>query len=279
MPFEYERPKSWDEAVVQLSEPGVIAKMGGCDVLTRFRRGKLAARKVLGLNLIPGITEIEIGSDGARIGAGVTLRQLEMSADFQRGWPTLHSTLRSLASPAIRSVASLVGNVTQGWSQSDIVPLLQVSDARLMIVGPRGQRHLSVAEFAGRSKNDALRPDELVRQVELPAAAADTIVSYERFTFRNAFSLPVVSIAVSSNIKSWAADGGRIAVSGLSRMPRRCPEAEEVMRVESGRADVDSVISSIAASVNPISDYQASAEFRLHLLMVLAKRAFAKLSS
>ena len=56
MSFAYERPTDWSEAGRLLALPGAVAKMGGCDVLTKFRSGRLQAQTVVALNGLPEFT-------------------------------------------------------------------------------------------------------------------------------------------------------------------------------------------------------------------------------
>lgn len=230
MSFDYIRPADWAETIRLMTDPGAVAKMGGCDVLTRYRRGLLEARLVVGLDALPGVSDLSFAARGARIGAGVTLRQLEQTPDIARRWPALAEAIAALASPAIRSSATLVGNVAQGWGIGDLVPLLEVWDAQLNVRGPSGERQIAVTDYAKTPRNGALRPGELIASLDLPAPSADFRVVYERFSFRQAFCLPLVSVAIGADMRGDSSNDIWVAAVGGSDMPARCPTVEAALR-------------------------------------------------
>ena len=276
--FEYHRPTSWEQAIQLVGEPGAIAKMGGCDVMTRYRRGELRARLVVGLNNIPGVTDLTNTPEGVRIGPAVTLRQLEGDAGFRNRWPIIADVVGSIASPAIRNSATVIGNIAQGWSVSDIVPLFAICDAELRVLGPSEKRGLTITEYANSSGTKALRNGELITALHLPTFGTDFRIAYERFSFRNAFDLPLVSVAIGASIRSGIFENVRIAAVGGSRMPSRCPQVEAVMQ---GRGNDENTWDKAAAAIlqwaDPISDFRASADYRRHLLTVMFRRALLKL--
>ncbi|WP_137388964.1 FAD binding domain-containing protein [Rhodoligotrophos defluvii] len=277
-PFDYKRPKDWAEAIALLSEPGAVAKMGGLDVMTRYRRGKLTARTVVGLNDLPGVRELRFGPDGARIGAAVTIAQLTRSAEFARRWPVLAKVMGEIASPAIRNAATVVGNVAQGWSTGDLVPLFQVCGAVLEIRGPQGERALPVTDYAQTPGAAALQPGEIITALELPAPPPDHRLVYERFALRNAFELPVVAVAVSAVLRGATYHDFRVAAVGGRPMPARCQPVETLLEgCRDLRGQVEAAATAIADWSQPPSDWRASAAYRRHVLTVMLNKALARL--
>jgi CO/xanthine dehydrogenase FAD-binding subunit len=280
MMFDYERPADWATAGRLLSEPGSLAKMGGCDVLTRFRSGRLRARLVVGLKRLPGVDELSFGADGVRIGAAVTLAKLTREAEFQRNWPVFAQVIARIGSPAIRTSATVVGNVAQGWGVGDLVPLLEVCDAELDIRGPSGQRRTTVVDYAKTEGDGALKPGEVIVALMLkkPADGARTV--YERFTFKQGFDLPLVSVAVQMSIKNDACGNVKVSAVGGSPMPARCAEVEAVLngnRID-GRS-IEAAVTAISKWADPPDDFRASAAYRRHVLGTMLRRALAKLAA
>ncbi len=279
MTFEFERPTDWSEAARLLAMPGAVAKMGGCDVLTRFRSGRLQARLLVGLNKLPGVDELSIDAGGARIGAAVTLARLARRTEFAHGWPLLAKVVARIASPAIRTSATVVGNVAQGWSVSDLVPLFQICDAELEIRGPSGKRQMSVADYARTPGNGALRSGEAIAALTLKPLGADLRINYERFTFKQAFDLPLVSVAVGAILKNGVCGDVRVAAVGGRTMPARCAEVEAGLngkRIDA--AAIEAAVAALAAWADPPADFRASPAYRRHLLTTMLRRALTKLA-
>jgi aerobic carbon-monoxide dehydrogenase medium subunit len=278
--FEYVRPTEWSDAVRLMGQPGAVAKMGGCDVLTRQRGGRLQADLVVGLNDLPGAGELLFDSRGVQIGAAVTLARLERDAEFRRRWPVLAAITGTIASPEIRSLGTVVGNVAQGWSVGDLVPLLQAHDATLEIIGPSGKRRLSVSDFAKTPGNGALKAGEIIVSLHIPAGKAEFRVVYERFSFRRRFDLPLTAVAIGAVANGKTFSDTRIAVVGGTAMPARCAPAEAAL---DGKpivgATIDAVAAAVGGWVRPPADHLASAEYRRHVLIVTLRRAMAKLAA
>ena len=138
MAFEYVHPTEWEDAYRLLATEGSVAMMGGCDVLTKYRSGRLSTDLVVDLKHLSGLSDFEISSLGANIGAETTLMQLSANSTFASYWPTISTVASRIASPAIRASATIVGNIAQNWSVSDLVPLLEVCDAELVVRGLTG---------------------------------------------------------------------------------------------------------------------------------------------
>jgi xanthine dehydrogenase small subunit len=276
--FDYVRPSEWPEALALLSQPGVVAKMGGCDVATRYRRGRLQARLVVGLNRLPAVNDLSFSAAGARIGPAVTLRRLEREPELVRRWTTLAAVIASIASPALRSSATLIGNVAQGWSVSDLVPLLQVCDAELGVLAASGERRISVMDYAKSPRNGALKSGEVITSLTLPAYPSHLSIVYERFTFRAAFDLPLVSVALRAAILGGTYHDVRVAVVGGASMPSRCPPVEAALEGKLCNDDVVEIASdALAKWAQPREDHFASADYRRHVLCVTLRKAMAKI--
>jgi CO/xanthine dehydrogenase FAD-binding subunit len=278
MSFQYEVPTDWAEAGRLLAQSGAVAKMGGCDVLTRFRSGRLDASRVVSLRKLPGVDEFSVNADHVRIGAALTLDRLTRFPEFVQGWPLLAATIDSIASPAIRGTATLVGNVAQGWDVSDLVPLLQVCGAELHIRGPQGDRRISVSDYARQRRNGALKPAEVIVALEMKTSERNARLAYRRFAFKEGFDLPLVAVAIRASGTSGPLNHVRVAVVGGKAMPALCEPAEVALE---GQTVNERVIADAASAVRhwaePPGDFRASASYRRHLVETLLMRALADL--
>lgn len=106
------------EAMTAPAEPASqsttsIVQAGGIDVLDLMKENLLRPHQVVSLREIPGLDAIAEETDGLRIGAMVTLARLADSTVVQQRYPALADAARSAASPQIRHVATLGGNLLQ----------------------------------------------------------------------------------------------------------------------------------------------------------------------
>jgi xanthine dehydrogenase YagS FAD-binding subunit len=121
--FEWASPKTVSEAVKLLQAAPAAARdpddaprpiAGGQDLLTTMKDYLTRPTRVVNLKSIRGLDRITgDGRRGLKIGALVTLTQLEENADVRRDFPGLAEAARSVATPQIRNLGTVGGNLCQ----------------------------------------------------------------------------------------------------------------------------------------------------------------------
>ena len=98
----------------QTSNDAVVVKAGGIDLLDLIKEGLLQPRRIVNLRGIPGLDRIVEANDGTvRIGSMVTLANLASHPTILQRYTALADVSRNSASPQIRNVATLGGNLLQ----------------------------------------------------------------------------------------------------------------------------------------------------------------------
>jgi len=113
--FELAKATSTSQARELLDEKPMSAfKAGGIDVIDHLKLHLLEPSRLVNLGSIAGLDEIDVDGDGTlRIGALATLAQVAAHSEIEKGWPALTSACAEAASPQIRNVATVGGNVLQ----------------------------------------------------------------------------------------------------------------------------------------------------------------------
>jgi xanthine dehydrogenase YagS FAD-binding subunit len=125
--FEWSNPTSLDEAVKLLAVPGGADAAnapdpdesprplaGGQDLLTTMKDYIQRPSRVVNLKTIPGLGKIESdGKGGLKIGALVTLAQLEEHEEIRKNFPAISEAAHSIATPQIRNLGTIGGNLCQ----------------------------------------------------------------------------------------------------------------------------------------------------------------------
>ena len=113
--FEFARAGSAAEARSLLAEkPGSALKAGGIDLLDHLKEHLLEPPRLVDLKGVPGMKEIAVEADGSlRIGPLATLAQVAAHAGIQKTHKALADACGEAASPQIRNVATIGGNVLQ----------------------------------------------------------------------------------------------------------------------------------------------------------------------
>ncbi|HEV8254521.1 MAG TPA: xanthine dehydrogenase family protein subunit M [Vicinamibacteria bacterium] len=113
--FELARATSVAQARELIAEKqGSVLKAGGIDLLDHLKEHLVEPPRVVDLKTVPGLDRITAEPDGAlRIGPLATLAKVASSAEVQRAHPALARACGEAASPQIRNVATIGGNVLQ----------------------------------------------------------------------------------------------------------------------------------------------------------------------
>ncbi len=118
---------------------------------------------------------------------------------------------------------------------SDMCVALAVLEAKVHVMGPRGERVIAIADFhrlpADTPQRDTnLDADELVTAVELPARGFATNYSYLKIRDRLSYAFALVSVAVGLEIEGGAISEARFALGGVAHKPWRNAQAEAAVR-------------------------------------------------
>jgi xanthine dehydrogenase YagS FAD-binding subunit len=118
---------------------------------------------------------------------------------------------------------------------SDLAPMLIALDARITISSPRGDRELPLADFyALPAKNvrreNVLAPDELVREVEIPAAKKGTRSAYVKLKERETWDFALVSAAVRGTVSGGGLGDMAIVLGGVAPIPWRLGKTETSLK-------------------------------------------------
>lgn len=280
MSFEYHEPSSIAEAVDLGARFGGDGRFlaGGTDLIVQMRRGTVAPRHVVDLGRVPGLAAIETNGD-VRLGALVTHRAIERCPAFQGRLRGLVEGAAVVGGHQIRNVGTVGGNIANASPAADVVPVLLALDARVVFVGPGGERRVLLEEFLVGPGQTALRPGEVLTSVSFAALGERTATAFLKAGRRRAMEISVVCVAARLTLD--AADErcveARVALGAVAPTTWRAREAERVLE---GRAPTPEAFREAgrvaAAGCRPVSDVRASARYRRLLVETLVPRTLAR---
>jgi xanthine dehydrogenase YagS FAD-binding subunit len=112
-PFSYARVGDIGSAVALAShEPSAAFVAGGTEILNWIKDGLVGHTVLIDVNGLP-LGQVEVGADGARIGAVARMSDVAQSPALRSAYPVLSEALLAGASPQIRNMASIGGNLMQ----------------------------------------------------------------------------------------------------------------------------------------------------------------------
>ena len=258
--FKLARPRSIAEAVSRLADnerAQVIA--GGTDLIPSMRQRLFEPRVVIdirGIAELRGIRELPDGS--LEIGAATPLSLIQHSEMLRNRFAVLDDAASTVASPVIRNMATIGGNIcldtrclwynqslqwrrscgfcikkdgdlchvapggTKCWAafSGDTPPALLCLGAEIEIASASGTRRIPLADFY-TGEGDArmsLASNELLTRVILPASAAGMRGAYRKLRIRGSIDYPLAGVAVALRANGHI-QSARIAVTGVNPAP------------------------------------------------------------
>jgi xanthine dehydrogenase YagS FAD-binding subunit len=110
--FEWTSAATVEDALAQLDAAAVV-KAGGIDLLDRMKEGIEQPRRVVSIGAIPGLDAVSVDAHGLKIGSLATLAAVGESTDIRKHWPALAGAASAAATPQIRNMATIGGNLLQ----------------------------------------------------------------------------------------------------------------------------------------------------------------------
>jgi carbon-monoxide dehydrogenase medium subunit len=274
--FEYFSPKTLKEALTLLNKYGDDCKVicGGQSLLILMRQGLVTPKYLIDIKGISELNYIKDEKDGLKIGAITTHRAIEKSPIIKKKYPVLAEMETSLASIQTRNWGTIGGNLCHGDPAGDPAPVLIALNATLKMAGLKGTRSMLAEDFSLDYFEVALKPGELLTEIQLPPVPARTGTAYTKFNIIES-DLATVSAAVSMTLGSGdgLCQNVRIALGAAAPTAIRAKKAEAVLK---GKKITDALLAQAgevaSTEAEPISDIQASEEYRRELVKVLVKR-------
>ncbi|HYB69754.1 MAG TPA: xanthine dehydrogenase family protein subunit M [Candidatus Bathyarchaeia archaeon] len=281
-PFALSEPGTVGEAVAALAAGDGEARLvaGGTALVPMIRLGLVAPDRLVSLHRVAGLRGVSTVHGHLELGAMTTYGHVERHPDVRRGWPLLALAAGRVASPAVRSMGTVGGNLAYAEAASDVSPALLCLEAGVRVAGPRGERTVPIGELFRGFYETALEPGEIVTAVRVPALPAGARSGYVKFCSRSAEDKPLVGVAAVLRM----ADGGtgcaeaRIGLGGAAPTPIRAPAAESALRgAELTDATIARAAEAAAAEAEPLSDVMGSADYRRRMIRVWVRRLLADL--
>jgi carbon-monoxide dehydrogenase medium subunit len=274
-PFEYLAPRSVDEALAALQEHGDEAKvLAGGQSLIPILALRLAHPSVLvDIGNVESLAHFEVNGT-LTIGAAVTQRRAERTPGLAAAAPLLAEALPSIAHPQIRNRGTVGGSLAHADPAAELPAVMLALDATMAIRGGRGTRTVAARDFFQSYLETAIAPDELLVDVQIPAASGPGVGSSFQEISRRHGDFALAGAATQLEVDG---DGkvrrAVIAYCGVAPTPVRADHATDGLVGRSlDKSTIDEVSRLAASALEPPADVHATSAYRKHIAAVLAAR-------
>jgi 4-hydroxybenzoyl-CoA reductase subunit beta len=287
--FEWIRPASLDEALSHLAAHGreSLVVAGGTDAVPNLKHRLHEPRYLVHLGGLEELRFVREGAEGLHLGPLTTLAALARHPVVRRDFPALALAASQVASPQIRNMGTLGGNLcldtrctyynqTYFWREalgfclkkdgtvchvvpqgkrcvaahsSDVAPVLIALEATVEIASSAGRRTVSVDDFfVGEGvHNNVLSAGELVTRLVVPARSKGLASAYRKLRPRQAIDFPMLSVAFAARIAGGVCESARLVVSAIAAKPKVVGGLDRLVR---GRALDAAAIAAIAETAH-----------------------------
>ncbi len=261
--FSYHRPGSVDDAAAALAGASDGALVAGGQTLLPTMKMRLASYSdLVDLGGISALSGISVDGGAVTIGAMTTHAEVAGSAEVQGAIPALAAMAGAIGDPAVRHKGTIGGSIANNDPAADYPAALLALGATVKT----NRREIAADDFFTGLFETALEDGEIITAVSFPATDK---ASYQKF--RN----PASRYAIVGVFVAKTGGGIRVAVTGATATAHRGPRIEAALSENFSAAALDSVELPVE---HMNSDIHASAEFRAHLVIVMAKRAVEAMS-
>lgn len=256
--FDYERAADAQAAVAALQADSDAKYLGGGQSMLPTMRLRLAQpTKLVDITRIAALKEIRVDSQTVSIGAAVCHADVAEHDGIQRSLPGLAELAGMIGDRQVRARGTLGGSLANDDPAADYPAAVLALGATVVT----DRRRIAADDFFVGMYETALEPDELIVAVEFPVPEKS---AYEKF--RN----PASQFALVGVFVAKRADGVRVAVTGAAPSVFR-PSALEAALSSRFTRDAARQVTLSPDELN--TDLHASAEYRAHLIPILAARA------
>ena len=258
--FDYHRATSLDDAAGRLTgDEDAKLVAGGMTLLPTLKLRLARPTQLIDLAAISSLKGITEDGDGVVIGAMTRHADVNRSDVVKRAIPSLAEMAGMIGDPAVRNRGTIGGSISNNDPAADYPGAVVALNATVRT----NKREIAADNFFTGLFETALEPDEIVTAVRFPKPQAG---NYQKF--RN----PASRYAIVGVYVARTARGVRLAVTGAGPCVFRVPEMEAAL----AKSFSPDAIKDITIPQDDLSsDIHASAEYRAHLVNVMARRAVA----
>ena len=256
--FNFHGPRTVGEAqaAMQAAEDGKFMA-GGQSLLPVMKLELAAPSDVISLTAIEGLGDIEADGSTVTIGAAATHAEVHASEAVRQAIPALADMAGGIGDPQVRNRGTIGGSVAHADPAADYPAALVGLGATVVTA----QREIDAEDFFQGMFATPLEDDEIITAVRFPVPEK---AAYAKF------SNPASGYAIAGVMVASGSGGVRVAVTGAGSNVFRVAAMEEALAGDFSASALQGVA---VDSSDLISDLDAGAEYRAHLVGVMARRA------
>jgi len=276
-PFRYVAARTLEQALQLKAAHGDEAHFlaGGQSLVPTMNFRLTQPAVLIDINPLTALAGVRNGAaDALRIGALTRYGKLERDPATARQLPLIHEALPHIAHPQIRNRGTIGGNLAHADPASEMPAIVLALAGRLRAQSVRGERWIAASDFFVGALSTALEPEEMLTEVELPAAPPRSGACFLEVSRRRG-DYAIIGVACTVRLDdAGRCSAARIALCNAGETPIFAAAASESLAGRPlGKAAIDEAANLVQPAIDPGGSIHASKEFQRHLAGVLTARA------
>ena len=275
-PFEYLNPNELSEAISLLQKHGEDAKIlaGGHSLIPAMKLRFALPEYLIDISGIEGMDYLSEEGGQLRIGAMTRESSLEESELISEKYPLLLDTVKMIADPQVRNMATVGGNLAHGDPANDHPATMIALRATVMVEGPKGSREIGIDDFFPEFFTTAMDPNEILTEIRIPTPPSKSGGAYLKIERKvGDFATAAVACQLCFDAAGAIEQIG-IGLTNVGQTPIRSTKAEDLLRGETPNDNLLQEAGLLAADdSDPADDLRGSAGYKKALVNELTQRA------
>jgi carbon-monoxide dehydrogenase medium subunit len=277
----YFQPTSIEEALELLQQYAGKARLiaGGNDILIELQRGVRPTTTLIDVTALHRLKYIREENGSILLGALTTHNDvIASSACVQHALPLAQASSK-IGSPQIRTRATVVGNLVTASPTNDTITALTALGAELVLTRQGGERVVTLDDFYTGSQRTILQPDELIREIRIPALQSSQRGLFLTLGLRRAQAISVINIALVLTFAGEEVTRAQIALGSLAPTVVHARNVEVYLQ---GKRLDDAVCREAGQlalkDISPIDDVRGSVTYRQAVLTGLLQDGLQRIA-
>ncbi|MBE6963447.1 MAG: xanthine dehydrogenase FAD-binding subunit XdhB [Ruminococcaceae bacterium] len=270
-----------DAVSLRLAHPDAHIIAGGSDVLVQMREGKRAGVELISIYGLDELRGVKLETDGTiRIGSLTSFSHITHDPIIQAHINVLGEAVDQVGGPQIRNIGTIGGNTCNGVTSADSASTLHALDAIVELTGANGVRHCPIHEFYIKAGKVDIREGEIQTAILIPKESYEnTFGHYIKYAMRNAMDIATLGTSVNVRLSAdkKTVERARIAFGVAGPVPLRAKTAEVLAAGKAVSMELaEDFACAVKEDINPRDSWRAAKDFRMHIAVESAKRAFVE---
>lgn len=279
----YKIPANLTEALDLLHSHREKARIvaGGTDVLLELQQGIKQTSTLIDITGLSELKYVRLENGILHLGALTTHNDILRSQECREYAFPLFQACLEVGAPQIRTRGTLAGNVVTASPANDTITPLMALDAEIVLLSRNGERIIPLRDFYLGVRRTLCQPDELVREIRLPALAANQHSLFIKSGLRRAQAISILNIAFVLTFEDdERINDAKITLGCLAPTIVHASQAEAYLKGKQlDAANCNEAGKLACKDVRPIDDVRATASYRLTTLATLVSHGLQSLAS